>query len=569
MKKLFLSLLILLFIIACVLIWYKESFYNVLEIKSPSCIVIDLNHNNAYDPGEEIHLDGVEISFNDADNLSEEEKFIFNELAKNYVKELFFNKRVRYGKSGIYIDNKSYIDEFNKSGFNCKTSPDKYKGLINYIRSNDFYIVNLHNLKAHKYGCKFALKAENYGVFAKELLPLKSEMCKLCESRGSLETTAILPNVQPAGKIKIFYTDFTTKLKPDKNCDTSLCKELLSRIDNAKNTIDIAVYGYRSVPKIETAIKSALSRGVKIRLVYDLDRQGNSVYEDTANLADIIPNSVSDYTAQQSVKNSYSNIIMHNKFYIFDDESVITGSANLSSSDMSGFNANTAVVIDSPAVAVIYKKEFEQMFNNKFHTQKAPVHGADNIKLDDSIVSVYFSPQDKITQNHILPLIKNAKKYIYIPAFLITDRRLADELIAAKKRNVEVKIILDALNAHSKYSQIKYLRANGIEVKAENYAGKLHSKMIIIDDEITVLGSMNFSKSGQNYNDENVLVIRNHQIAARYREFFEYLWDRIDDWWLMYIPRTEAWESIGSCADGVDNNYDGMLDEADAGCKRQ
>lgn len=569
MKKLFIVLLILLFIFACVLIWYKESFYNVLEIKSPSCIVIDLNHNNAYDPGEEIHLDGVEISFNDADNLSEEEKFIFNELAKNYVKELFFNKKVRYNKSCIYIDNKGYIDEFNKSGFNSKTSPDKYKELINYIRSNDFYIVNLHNLKAHKYGCKFALKAENYGVFAKELLPLKSEMCKLCESRGSLETIAILPNIQPAGKIKIFYTDFTTKLKPDKNCDTALCKELLSRIDNAKKTIDIAVYGYRSVPKIETAIKSALSRGVKIRLVYDLDRQGNSVYEDTANLADIISDSVSDYTAQQSVKNSYSNIIMHNKFYIFDDEAVITGSANLSSSDMSGFNANTAVVIDSPAVAAVYKAEFEQMFNNKFHTQKAPVHGADDIKLDDSLVSVYFSPQDKITQNHILPLIKNAKKYIYIPAFLITDRRLADELIAAKNRNVEVKIILDALNAHSKYSQIKYLRTNGIEVKAENYAGKLHSKMIIIDDEITVLGSMNFSKSGQNYNDENVLVIRNHQIAAGYREFFEYLWGRIDDWWLMYIPRTEAWESIGSCTDGVDNNYDGMIDDADAGCKLQ
>ncbi len=61
---------------------------------------------------------------------------------------------------------------------------------------------------------------------------------------------------------------------------------------------------------------------------------------------------------------------MHNKFYIFDDKVLITGSANLSHTDMSGFNSNSIVVINSPLVAAIYKQEFEQMFEGKFHTEK-------------------------------------------------------------------------------------------------------------------------------------------------------------------------------------------------------
>ena len=63
---------------------------------------------------------------------------------------------------------------------------------------------------------------------------------------------------------------------------------------------------------------------------------------------------------------------MHNKFYIFDNKIVITGSANLSHTDMSGFNSNNIIVINSADVAKIYKTEFEQMFNGNFHSTKIP-----------------------------------------------------------------------------------------------------------------------------------------------------------------------------------------------------
>ena len=75
---------------------------------------------------------------------------------------------------------------------------------------------------------------------------------------------------------------------------------------------------------------------------------------------------------------------------------------------------------------------------------------------------------------------------------------------------------------------------------------------------------MNFSKSGENKNDENCLIIESERFAKYYSEFFEYLWNKIP--YKQYV-RAEGKDSIGSCSDGVDNNYDGKIDMEDAACQ--
>lgn len=166
-----------------------------------------------------------------------------------------------------------------------------------------------------------------------------------------------------------------------------------------------------------------------------------------------------------------------------------------------------------------------------------------------------------------MTILQNAKKYVYIPTFIITHDELANELINAKKRGVDVKLIIDATNVYSRKSKIKELRSAGVPVKVENYAGKMHSKSIIIDDEYIVAGSMNFTNSGENKNDENVLIIENKTLARYYKGFFEYLWKKIPKKYLQHGVRPEGKYSIGSCSDGVDNNYDGNVDNDDIGCK--
>lgn len=92
-------------------------------------------------------------------------------------------------------------------------------------------------------------------------------------------------------------------------------------------------------------------------------------------------------------------------------------------------------------------------------------------------------------------------------------------------------------------------------------------KSVIIDDKVVFLGSMNFTKSGDLYNDENCLRIENSKIARKLKMDFLTIWNSIPDKYLYKTPRAESFESIGSCYDGVDNDFDGFIDKYDSGCK--
>jgi phosphatidylserine/phosphatidylglycerophosphate/cardiolipin synthase-like enzyme len=140
-------------------------------------------------------------------------------------------------------------------------------------------------------------------------------------------------------------------------------------------------------------------------------------------------------------------------------------------------------------------------------------------------------------------------------------------LIKAKERGVDVRVIIDATNPLGSGSKIGKLREAGVAVKTENYAGKMHSKSVIIDDKYVVIGSMNFSNSGEGRNAENVVILEDAGVAQFYRGYFEYLWAKIPERYLRMNPRAEGKWSIGSCEDGIDNNFDGKIDAADVGCQ--
>ena len=95
----------------------------------------------------------------------------------------------------------------------------------------------------------------------------------------------------------------------------------------------------------------------------------------------------------------------------------------------------------------------------------------------------------------------------------------------------------------------------------------MHSKSIIIDDKYVVTGSMNFSNSGENKNDENTIIIENPKLAEFYKGYFEFLWNKIPEYYLNHSVSAESKYSIGSCHDGIDNDYDEKIDSQDEGCR--
>lgn len=145
---------------------------------------------------------------------------------------------------------------------------------------------------------------------------------------------------------------------------------------------------------------------------------------------------------------------------------------------------------------------------------------------------------------------------------------LSKDLVTMHKKGVVIKVILDASVARNSYSMHPHLRKNGIDVKVENFGGKMHVKSMIIDDRYFISGSMNFTKAGVSKNDENTLVIENPAIAKKYKEYFLDLWEAVPDKYLSYDPSPESLESGNSCYDRIDKDFDKSVDGKDSGCSK-
>mgnify|MGYP000490851090 CR=1 FL=1 len=330
---------------------------------------------------------------------------------------------------------------------------------------------------------------------------------------------------------------------------------IIKLIKNSKTEILFSIYGLRGQDDILEALKQAKERGVKIKGVVDSDSHGKNYYTDTHLLYENF-NIVSD-------GKSY---IMHNKFFIFDTNILWTGSSNISNTGTGGYNSNNVLVSNNQEIVDVYYDEFEQMFDKNKFSNKKYKHSVENIDTGDSVVSIYFSPKSNTYNSGIKDIVNNAKKYIYIPIFYLTHKPLAKDLISAHKRGVDIRIILDASAARNKYSIHEYLREGGIQVKVENFGGKMHNKSMIVDDKYIVSGSMNFTKAGNSKNDENTIIIKNENLAIQYKKYFIKLWKIIPNKYLYTNPNPESEESINSCFDNIDNDFDKTIDLKDKYC---
>lgn len=583
MKGFSITLLILTFFAFLFYQIQKSNDFKVLKVISPTEIVVDLNKNGVEDNDETITLQNIQ-SFSTKQSgaqtqlarqikISDEDALGLGFLAENFAKETLLDKNVKLKNNNILIDNKNYENLLFNKGFAIfkgkAPAPELTKNLVK-VRKLHLRIFNNKSHKYHKLNCKYGLIAHNSQILPAYQLPKDAKPCRFCfnnrkqgtgNRKQKIRNEDVIPDVKSpstiyqTNSIKIFLTDFTRVLKPNNHCETPVCRALVQEINSAQSSIDFAIYGYTKIPTLENALLNAQRRGVKVRFVYDSDENKANIYPDTSYLGRILTNNNSDYAPA----------IMHDKFFIFDNKTVLTGSANISNTDMSGFNSNAVIIINSTKIANFYSREFEQMHEGYFHKAKLKIKNK-NETIDGADFQIYFSPKDKGV-SAIIPLIDNAQKYVYIPAFLITQKQIAQSLINASDRGVSVKIILDATNTHTSSSKMKLFRQHRIQVKTENFAGKLHSKSIIIDDLYTVIGSMNFSRTGEGVNDENLLIIKNPEIAKFYKTFFQYLWRRIPDKWLKYNARAESPDSIDSCSDGIDNDFDGKIDAADDSCR--
>jgi len=257
--------------------------------------------------------------------------------------------------------------------------------------------------------------------------------------------------------------------------------------------------------------------------------------------------------------------LMHHKFAIIDGKTVIVSSANFTPSDQFGDynapetrgNANNLLVLQSPVLAQYFTEEFNYLWGDGPGGKSDSLFGINKprrspkvLKIGNTNVVVKFSPDRQAipfaeTSNGLIARYLNqAQQTIQLALFVFSEQTLANVINQRFSQGAEVKALIDRGFAFRSYSEgLDLLGVTLLEnCKAEKdnqpwalptkFVGvpalpegdKLHHKLALIDDQLVVTGSHNWSPTANYINDETVLILDNPAITAHYQRELDRLY---------------------------------------------
>jgi len=327
-----------------------------------------------------------------------------------------------------------------------------------------------------------------------------------------LPTPTSPPGTPPPPTGDWYSLYFTTPRYPDKDeyHYGGIDEKLIPVIDRATKTIDLAAYEF-DLENVAHALVRAKGRGVTVRMVTDTDNVDEAGVQILKK-------------AKIKVVDDNRGAIMHNKFLVIDGEWVWTGSWNLTV-NCTYRNNNNAILIHSPELARNYQTKFNAMFEDKqFGPARKSGTTTPQLTINGVRVDNYFAPEDKIG-GKLVDLVKKARKSIHFLAFSFTSSDLGQAMRTQAKKGIEVRGVFETRGSDTQYSEYEAMRKAKLDVLTDGNPYTMHHKVIIIDGEIVVFGSYNFTTNADQSNDENLLIIYSPEIAAQFEAEFQRVYE--------------------------------------------
>jgi phosphatidylserine/phosphatidylglycerophosphate/cardiolipin synthase-like enzyme len=325
---------------------------------------------------------------------------------------------------------------------------------------------------------------------------------------GGASPTPVVEPTQPAGRwYQLHFTDPATTANAD-NPTGGIPAAIIRSFDQAQRSIDVAIYEIDYQPFAEALI-AAHERGVAVRVVTDSDYRDEKPVKAIARAG--IP-----------VAEDKRDAFMHHKFAVLDGARVWSGSMNFTFSD-SYRNNNSMLLIESATLAENYSAQFERLFEQQ-NFEQAGAAPSPAISLGGALVENYFSPNGGVA-GHILDVLRSARRSVRFMAFAFTRNDFAEVLIEKVGRGVTVQGVFERRQLEAGADGAwNTLRRAGLDVRRDGNPYNLHSKVFIVDEQIVVVGSYNFSRNAEEFNNENVLIIHDPEIAAAYTAEWQKVW---------------------------------------------
>ena len=291
--------------------------------------------------------------------------------------------------------------------------------------------------------------------------------------------------------------------------------------------------------------------------------------------------------------------LMHHKFIVIDNQIVLFSSANLTMSDIHGDfskpetrgNANNLLAIDSKELATKFKKEFNLMWgdgpggkpDSLFGTKK-PSRKIDYLIIGGAQIRIKFSPEiesaarEQTSNGLIATAIAGTKKSVDMALFVFSEEFISAILQERQQENVQIRTLIEPKFAYRDYSAA--LDMWGLQSTQDCKTGKssawkqpiktvgipnlvtgdmLHHKFAILDRQLVLTGSHNWTKAANHINDETLVAIQNETVAAHYQREFDRLYQDAT-----FGPTAKLVQTASkSCDQRVNGNRKTNIEEAE------
>ena len=139
------------------------------------------------------------------------------------------------------------------------------------------------------------------------------------------------------------------------------------------------------------------------------------------------------------------------------------------------------------------------------------------------VLGLYFTPPANAAAA-VVDVIDQSQTQVLVQAYGFTHNAIAQALIRAHARGVQVRVLLDQKSETSNRYVIELMVANDMVWRQDGQHAIAHNKVIVVDNNIVITGSFNFTNSAQTRNAENLLVLKSAELALSYKKNWELHW---------------------------------------------
>lgn len=266
-----------------------------------------------------------------------------------------------------------------------------------------------------------------------------------------------------------------------------LRRTLLAAIDGAQQSVVLAVYTLTDVQVIE-ALKRRAKAGVAVTVVVDAKASPKA----RKQLGPLVT------TIRRSPEG-----LMHLKVLVIDGSQVWIGSANMTF-DSLRTHGNLIGAVEHPQLAQEIK---ERLLGLPQSGQASPARPI-SFSLAGQQGELWFLPSADQAVERLLQLIDSAQKTVRVAMFTWTHSELTRAVVRAHRRGVQVEAVIDRRQGQGAGAETVYLlKGAGIPVSLSRGDGLLHHKMLLVDEEVLVNGSANWTRSAFARNDDCFMIL--------------------------------------------------------------